>query len=79
MPKYRLADAYPPYVLQRYPELAIGMKCKTCGLEVLVGFNCHCSRGPTPDIGGVEFALPLHAAATRCGCLLHAAAAAARA
>ena len=57
MPKYRLADAYPPYVLQRYPELAIGMKCKTCSLDVLVGFSCHCSRGPTPDIGGVEFAL----------------------
>ena len=44
-------------MLQRYPDLAICIKCKTCGLKILLGFNCLCSRGPTPDMGGVQFAL----------------------
>jgi hypothetical protein len=55
--KHRIDDNYPAYVLQRYPEFAIGMKCKTCALEILLGFNCKCARSPTPDIGGVQFAL----------------------
>ena len=55
--KHRIADDYTPYVIERYAEFAIAMKCKVCGIVILLGFNCNCVGSPTPNCGGVQFAL----------------------
>ena len=59
MPRFVFEGEFPPYVTDRYPELAVRMKCRLCKKHVDVGFKCGCSgrMAPMPDISGVQFAL----------------------
>jgi hypothetical protein len=58
MSHFAFEGSYPQYVIDRYPELAVRMKCRLCKKHVDVGLKCGCSgRGPMPDISGVQCAL----------------------